>query len=135
MPGCVLRVQGPKTKVRQFLAGSRLRPVKVYYKGDPGFPRSRGPSKVSGFNVELSRTNLGSSCWKQCAAAVGFMRRHSKDFQRLRKFGFKRAVLDFGLYDQASKKYPWPAYPLSRQLVALAGKFGFDLELSFYGKE
>jgi hypothetical protein len=133
MPGCILRVQGSTAKVRQFLAGSRLRPARIYFKGDPGFPKSRGPSKSSGFNLALSRTNLGSSSLKQCMTAVAFIRRHRKEFQRLRKAQFKHAVLDFGLYDRASKKYPWPSYTLSRQLVALAGEFGFDIVLSFYG--
>jgi len=53
----------------------------------------------------------------------------------MRRLGFKRAVLDFGLYDRATDKHPWPSYALSRQLIAIAGELGFDIELSFYGPE
>lgn len=54
---------------------------------------------------------------------------------KLKRFGLTKAVLDFGLWDCATAKYPWPCYPLSQRLVAMAGEFGFAIELSFYGPE
>ena len=53
----------------------------------------------------------------------------------MRRLGLKRAALDFGLYDQATAKYPWPSYGLPRELVSIAGKLEFDIVLSFYGPE
>lgn len=135
MPGCVLRVSGSAAKVRAYLSKSRLRPYKVFFRGDPGFPKSRGPSTTSGFNLELTSSNLGASSWKQCAAAVTFLRRHRSELIRLRNCRFSRTILDFGLYDLATDKHPWPVYPISRQLISLAAEFGFDIELSFYGPE
>jgi hypothetical protein len=119
--------------VRAFLAQSLLRPDKVYFRGDPGFLKSRGPSKTSGFNLSLSPSELGASSLKQCTSAVAFLRRHRSEFLRMRKLGLTRGTLDFGLYDLATEKRPWPSYPISRQLTALAGEFGFDIVLSFYG--
>jgi hypothetical protein len=115
------------------LAKTKLRPSAVFFRGDPGFPKSRGPVKKSGFNVPLTSLDLGESLWKQCAAAVRFLRRHQAELQRLRRFGLTRAALDFGLYDRATAKHPWPSYALSRELVSMAGKFKFDIVLSFYG--
>jgi hypothetical protein len=51
------------------------------------------------------------------------------------KLGLRKAVLDFGLYDRATEKHPWPTYTLSPKLIALAGRFGLAIELSFYGPE
>lgn len=48
-------------------------------------------------------------------------------------FGFKRACLDFGLNDLTTEEHPWPTYRIPKRLVTLAGKFGFEIELSFYG--
>jgi hypothetical protein len=53
----------------------------------------------------------------------------------MRRFGLKRAALDFGLYDKATARHPWPSYALSRALVSMAGKLEFDIALSFYGPE
>jgi hypothetical protein len=41
-------------------------------------------------------------------------------------------VLDFGLYYQATPDRPWPSYRLPAALVELAGKYGIEIELSFY---
>lgn len=135
MPGCVLRVHGSTAKVRAFLQESRLRPSKVYLRGDPHFFKSRGPLKYSGFNVPLTSNRLGSSAWKQSLAAAAFLRRHRAELRRLAKLGLKKAVLDFGLYDRSTATHPWPTYTLSPKLIALAGEFGFAIELSFYGPE
>ena len=133
MPGCVLRVHGSTSNVRAFLAKSRLGPSKVYFRGDPNILKRRGPLKYSGFNVPLTSERLGSSSCKQSLGAAAFLSRHRAELKRLSKFGLTKAVLDFGLWDRATEKYPWPTYPLSRKLVALAGEFGFAIELSFYG--
>jgi hypothetical protein len=110
-----------------------LRPSAVYFRGEPHLIKSRGLLKTSGFNVPITSSDLGDSSWKQCLAAASFLRRHRAELKRLRRFGFKRAVLDFGLHDRATKKHPWPSYALSRQLIALAGEYRLDIELSFYG--
>jgi hypothetical protein len=44
-------------------------------------------------------------------------------------------TLDFGLYCTATEDRPWPSYRLPAALIALAGKQGIEIELSFYGIE
>jgi hypothetical protein len=131
----MLRVIGSAAKVRAFIARTHLQPYKVYFRGEPRVPRSRGPSKHSGFNVPVTSSAYGGSLMKQSRVAAAFIRRHRAEFVRLKKAAFSVMVLDFGLYDLASDKHPWPTYQISRQLIALAGEFGFDIELSFYGPE
>ena len=133
MPGCVLRVVGSTRKVRQFLASSSFKPTKVYYKGEPGFIKSRGPTRISGFNLTLSGSD-GSSISKQAKEAVRFIKRHQEEFNLLKALKFKEATLDFGLWDLATEDRPWPIYRLPRSIIDLASKYGFDIELSFYGK-
>src|SRR5205814_6764251 len=133
MPGCVLRVSGSKAKVRKFLSESQLRPSTISFKGDPGFPKSRGPVRVSGFNVPLTVSKLGESITKQCREAVSFIRKNQKEFERLKKYSFSNLTLDFGLNDIATEERPWPTYPLSAKLVELAGRYGLSIKLSFYG--
>ena len=134
MSGCVLRVSGSTSKVREFLSESRLKPVKVYFKGEPGFPKSRGPSRVSGFNISVTGHRVGASIIKQCSSAVSFIKRHRKEFERLKAYGFPSQTLDFALNDEATEKHPWPTYCLSQELVALAGLYKLSIDLSFYGK-
>jgi hypothetical protein len=48
---------------------------------------------------------------------------------------FERMSLDFGIYDIATERNPWPSYLLPGELVRLAGRQGIEIELSFYGAE
>lgn len=133
MSGCVLRVVGSKLKIKKFLASSKFNPLKVYYKGDPGFPKSRGPSKVSGFNLSITSDRVGSSIEDQSANAVSFLKKNRSEFQKIKSSGFQLVTLDFALYDKSTKEHPWPTYRLSPQLIAIAGKYGCGIEISFYG--
>lgn len=88
MPGCVLRVSGFTSKIWGFLSESRLKPIKVYFKGEPGFIKSRGPSRISGFNISVTGLKVGAAITKQCSSAVSFIRRHRKEFERMKEYGF-----------------------------------------------
>jgi hypothetical protein len=132
MPGCVLRVSGSTSKVREFLAKSTLDPLKVYWRGEPGFPKSRGPSKTSGFNIALS-SSVGESIEKQAKQATRFLTAHATDMLFIKTLGFKHVVIDFGLYDLSTEDHPWPSYRLPATFVQLVGGYGFEVNLSFYG--
>lgn len=132
MPGCILRVAGSTAKVRKFLGSSTLQPSKVYWRGDPGFPASRGPKTVSGFNIPMSGS-YGESITKQTQQVLAFLRHNRSDMLLIRQLHFKFATVDFGLNDLATEDRPWPTYRLPASLVQLLGEFGFELELSFYG--
>lgn len=47
--------------------------------------------------------------------------------------GFKRVVLDFGLYDLATEERPWPSYSFPASFVELVGSYGFEIKFLFYG--
>ena len=133
MPGCILRVQGSTTKVQKFLRATELEPTKAYWKGEVGFPSSRGPSKFSGFNLSLSGSH-GESLQKQARQALTFLQKNNEAILLLKSLGFTSVIIDFGLYDLATENKPWPTYHLPAKLVVLLGKFNFELCLSFYGK-
>ncbi|WP_111264954.1 hypothetical protein [Marilutibacter maris] len=126
----MLRVSGSTVKVRRFLATSSIQPSRVFWKGDPGTPKSRGPIKISGFNIELSGAD---GIVEQAAQASQFIRRHKQDFLLIRSLGFSAATIDFGLYDLATEDRPWPCYRIPHPLVLLASELGCSIELSFYG--
>lgn len=126
----MLRVSGSTAKVRKFLATSSLQPIHVFWKGEPGVIRSRGPIKTSGFNLSLSRAE---GLPAQAAQAARFIRRHKDDLLLIKSLGFSLATIDFGLYDQATEDRPWPSYRLSATLIQLAGELGCAMVLSFYG--
>jgi hypothetical protein len=134
MPGCVLRVSGSTSKVRSFLAETRLKPTTVFFKGEPRSANGRVLHRTSGFNVSVTGPRTGASIVQQCRSAAAFIRRHRKEFERLKAYGFSSPALDFGLYDEATEKHPWPIYRLSPGLVKLAGTYNLSIELSFYGK-
>ena len=134
MPGCVLRVQSATTNVEALVKAVGLRPIIVHRKGEPRVPGARTMSHESGFNVEVSSSDRGLD--EQAEDAIRFLRRHDAGLRRLRRCrAFQGMTLDFGLYDRTSRERPWPSYRLSSRLIALAGKHGIEIELSFYGSE
>lgn len=132
MPKCMLRVTGATRKVHQFLKESSLEPLAVYYKGDPGFPESRGPVKFSGFNIALSASH-GDSIERQTRQALDFFKKNRTEMERLRTFNFKSVDIDFGLYDLSNEDKPWPSYRLSKFFLETVGALGFEIVISFYG--
>jgi hypothetical protein len=133
MPGCVLRVASKMSQVDELVRISGFRPTAVHKKGHPKSPGSSVMCRTSGFNVVVS---LADGFGPQARDAVRFLTRHARRLGRLRRHvGFRSMTLDFGLYDRASPDVPWPSYRLPSSLVALAGKHGIELELSFYGTE
>ena len=130
MPSCMLRVSGSTAKVQKFLATSSIEPIRVFWKGDSGVPKSRGPLKSSGFNIELSGAEGVAA---QATQAVKFMRKHKAAMDLIRSLRFSSATFDFGLYDLATEDRPWPSYRLPAAFVQLASELGCDIELSFYG--
>jgi len=134
MPQCMLRVIGSARKIRKFLECSSFEPSSVFYKGDPGFPRSRGPRMTSGFNIVLSVSNNGL-IKTQTKEAAAFIKKRYEEFERLSRFGFDSVCLDFGLFDLSTEDSPWPSYRLPNKIIEYSGVLGFEVILSFYGRE
>lgn len=132
MPSCVLRVAGSTIKTKRLLRDSSLEPYSVYFRGEPGRPKSRGPVKTSGFNIVLSGSH-GESIKKQAREALAFLRKHRADLLLLKSLKFKVSVVDFGLFDLATEDRPWPSYRLPAAFIEAAGELGLEVRLSFYG--
>ena len=132
MPSCVLRVAGSTIKIKRLLRESSLEPTRVYFRGDPGVPKSRGPVKTSGFNVSISGSH-GESIEKQAREALAFLRKNRTDLLLMKSMKFKVSVVDFGLNDLATEDRPWPSYRLPAAFVEAAGELGLEVVLSFYG--
>ena len=130
MPSCILRVSGSTAKVRRFLAASAIQPIHTFWRGDPGVPKSRGPVKTSGFNIELSAADGLAA---QVTQAAKFIRRHKENLLLIQSIGFSSSTIDFGLYEMATEDKPWPSYRLSASFVHLASEIGCAIDLSFYG--
>jgi hypothetical protein len=132
MTFCVLRFSGSAIKIRRLLKESSLELSKVYFRGDPGFPKSRGPIKTSGFNISISDSHSGS-IEKQAREALTFFRKHRADLLLIKSMKFKNSVVDFGHHDLATEDRPWSSYRLPAAFVEAAGELGFSVVLSFYG--
>jgi hypothetical protein len=130
MPSCMLRVSGSTAKVRKFLAAASIQPNRIFWKGDPGIPKSRGPIQTSGFNIELSAADGLAA---QSTQAIRFIRRYKDDLLLISSLGLF-STIDFGLHDQATDDFPWPSYRVPAALVHLAGVLGCCIDLSFYGQ-
>jgi hypothetical protein len=126
--GCVLRVAGDSFDVDAFLASSSLRPCHIYRRGDPGFPASRGPQELSGFNVLVSESD--DSLEAQIPDALDFLNDNSDEILRLvAATGVHEVTLDFGTLfrDVAVQGERFPA-----GLVATAGALGVGLSVTLY---
>lgn len=133
MPSCVLRVAGSAVKIKRFLSECSLEPSRVYWRGDPRTPKSRGAVKTSGFNIVMSGS-YGQSIGKQAREALAFLRMHRTDLLLLKSMRLKYSVVDFGLLDLATQDHPWPSYRIPAAFVEAAGELGLEVALSFYGK-
>ena len=132
MPGCVLRVGSKSLRVERLVRASGLRPIAIHKKGRPRVPGGVTLCRASGFNVDVSVVD--GDVKRQARDAIRFLTRHARGLARLRRCShFDGMVLDFGLYYRATPDRPWPSYRLPAALVALAGKHGIEIELSFYG--
>jgi len=128
MPGCVFRTSGEAFDVDAFLRDSAFNPVRVYRKGEPGSPKSRGPVRRSGFNVRVS--DVEDNIEEQVPDALHFLEEHEKEILRLlATHGVEGAVLDFGstFRDVGMQSERFPA-----SIVRSAGALGLSLEVSLY---
>ena len=130
MPGCVLGVAAKTSQVEDLVRVSGFTPVAVFTKGQPKVPGSAVMSRTTGFNVVVS---IAEGLEPQARDAVQFLTHHGQGVERLRRHVvFDAMTLDFGLHDCASPDRPWPSYKLPADLVALSGRHGIELALSFY---
>jgi hypothetical protein len=128
MPACILRVAGSTAKVRRFLCLARLKPYRVFWKGD--LRHGGRVVQQSGFSIELSSAE---GLPDQARQAIRFARRHKADLDLITQLGFRTVSIDFGLHDRATDDRPWPTYAVPVAISRLAAGLGATIDLSFYG--
>jgi hypothetical protein len=131
MPGTVLRINGRKSAIASFLASTEWKPLTVYWKGTPRLRSSRQLSRLNGFNVEVSSAS-GLDLKRQTSDARRFLRKHTKEFRRLRRLRLS-AVLDFGVSSSCESGPVYYKFP--RDLITNLASNDVELEVSYYGEQ
>jgi hypothetical protein len=130
VPAAILRVGGTKRGIRAFLGRTKMRPHRVYARGEPTSPGSTVLAKDSYFLVVVSNAD-GDAFPKQARDAARFLRLHLRELKSLSRFKLF-AVIDFGVYDTRTKNALAPSWRLPAKLVKLLGDAGVDAEISLY---
>ena len=129
---CVLRAAGISFAVDEFLAGSTLKPIAIFRRGEPRLPESHpeGPKlSASGFHVVASEADF-SNLQVQMADAIHFLEQNQAELTRLGAFpGVENLSLDFGIEerDVAAQSERFPP-----NLLRIVGNLGIWLELTLY---
>jgi hypothetical protein len=101
---CVLRAKGVNFAVDEFLAGSPLKPIAIFRRGElPRYGDSQpdGPKpSFSGFNLSASDADF-SEVQLQIANAIHFLEQNQAELARLVAFpGVEDVYLDFGIEER-----------------------------------
>ena len=130
---CVLRAKGVNFAVDEFLAGSPLKPMAIFRRGElPRYGDSQpdGPKpSFSGFNLSASDADF-SEVQLQIANAIHFLEQNQAELARLVAFpGVESVYLDFGIEERnvAAQTECFPP-----KLLSILGKLGVWLEFTLY---
>jgi hypothetical protein len=134
MPGCVFRAGGREDgefDADAFLGDSSIEACKVFKRGEPAFPASRGVVRADAFNANVSDAD-GSDIAGQIADAFRFLDEFGAEIDRLRSLpGVKSTCLDFGvncMHDTLGVHFlRFPPALLERM-----SRLGIELEVSIY---
>ena len=129
---CVLRARGISFAVDEFLAGSALKPIAIFRRGELRLPASHpeGPKLcASGFHVVASEADF-SNLEIQIADAIHFLEHNQGELTRLVSFpGVENLSLDFGIEerDVAAQSEHFPP-----NFLRIVGNLGIWLEFTLY---
>jgi|HubBroStandDraft_5_1064220.scaffolds.fasta_scaffold634013_2 hypothetical protein len=124
----VLRAAGRDFDVDAFVAGSTLKPCRVYRRGERRLA-SMPPSEESGLNIPVSVTEFVEFP-KQVAEATEFLQTQAEEIRRLTTFpGVEGVTLDFGI---ERRDVVVQCDLLPADLIRIAGSLGLSIELSQY---
>jgi hypothetical protein len=129
---CVLRVRGADFAVDEFLAGSVLKPIAIFRRGEPRLPgwQPGGPKlNASGFHVVASEAGF-FNLQIQITDAVHFLELNQGELDRVVAFpGVEKVSLDFGIEERnvavQSEHFP-------PNLLSILGSLGIWLEFTLY---
>ncbi len=130
MPGAVLRVEGSKAGVAQFLSRTSWSPLVVFWKGAPRFHGSKRVSTTNGFNISVSSSS-GLDFPAQVRDVTKFLRRHRAEVRRLRRLRLL-SVVDFGV--NVRDKHIFASFRFPLATIDELAKCGVALEVTYYGE-
>lgn len=124
--------------VDSFLNDSKLKPYKIYRKGElPEFPKNKSkktPYKENGCYFDASKADF-DNLDKQISDAIRFLKKNFKHFEVLPEYGFKKTdkpTLDFGIESRMNRNTVVQCDLFPSDLLLLCGQLGFGIELSQY---
>jgi len=129
---CILRASGKNFDVEQFVNDCSVKPIAIWHKGDPRFPKSNPDGKRhedSGANFEISSADF-SELEIQIEDARIFFKENEDIVCRLRNFpGVESVTADFG-----AEIHPpgWYCFTFPSDLLVLIGRLGVEISLSVY---
>lgn len=128
---CILRVSGKSFDVNKLLEVCPIKPVKVWFAGEPKFTGqpNENVNQTSGFGIEISDADL-SELSAQIGDAIEFCNSYREILISIMAFpGIDSAVVDFG----AEVREPfWRSYSFPAELLRVFGELGISLGLSVY---
>jgi hypothetical protein len=134
---CVLHISGLKFDVDAFVVKSKLRPYKVFYKGEARVKTKPNGVKSarSGLALEVSKAEM-DDVKGQIKDAVRFLTRNQEKLRQIPKTnGIQHAILDFGMDRKIDgDKHMMESHLLPGKLLQLAGEFGLSIQLTFYAE-
>jgi hypothetical protein len=134
---CVLHISGVKFDVDSFVVKSKVRPYKVFYKGEARFKTKPDGAKSarSGLAIELSKADM-DDVKGQIKDAIRFLTRSRAKLGFIPKTnGIQHAILDFGIDRKIDRdEHLMESHLLPSKLLQLAGEFGLSIQLSFYAE-
>ena len=134
---CILHITGVRFDVDAFVAQSKVRPYKIFYKGEARFKTKPDGAKLehSGLSIEVSKADMDDAKG-QIKDAINFLSRNRKKLDYISKIkGVQHAILDFGIVRKVDgDKHLMESHLLPNRLLQLAGEVGLSIELTFYAE-
>jgi len=132
---CVLRVGGTDFAVDEFLAGSSLKPIAVFRKGQSQLPEAIPHGRKiseSGMHISASEADF-SDVGAQISDAIAFLERNNAALRQLVAFpGIEMMALDFGIEE---RDVPAQTERFPPKLLKILGDLGISLKFTLYPPE
>jgi hypothetical protein len=132
---CILHLSGVKFDVDAFVLKTRVRPYKVFHKGEVrSKTKSAGPTSArSGLAIEVSKADM-DDLNGQITDAIRFLTRNRAKLRPIKTTkSIDYAILDFGINRKIDgDQHLMESHLLPSRLLHLAAEVGLSIQLSFY---
>jgi hypothetical protein len=130
---CVLRIDGSKFKVDDFLKSTDLKPYKIFRVGEKIKIGKRKFKESNGCYFDLSQAEF-NNFEQQRKDAIEFLKSHYNELEKVFGFGLnenENPTIDFGTTTRMNDVSIQCDY-LEPELLKLAGNLNFGIEISQY---